>query len=272
MSSLFDGLRGWREIETVRAPKSLQPVTARVLRAADSVLDWFYPPRCYHCEAVLTGSGSRILCPACYRELAASRISRPLCSICGQRLEADDVSEALCLNCRMRKPHFDLARALFTYAGPADSLIKAFKFHGDFFLGPLLLGRAIEMGWTPEDIQAIDAVAPVPLHPWRRRERGYDQGVLLARTLARQAGWPLRARALRRIRYTSQQARLGPQQRRKNVRGAFEARAKKEPAGGHVLLVDDVMTTGATASECARMLKKSGAARVSVLTLARVQP
>jgi len=242
----------------------------RLRRAAAVGLDWFYPPHCYHCGAVLCGSQSRILCPACYQELMATRIDGTICRICGLRLHTDSDAEATCTNCLTRGPDFDVARALFPYAGPAASLIVRFKFNGEFFLGPRLLKRAIEMGWMPGGLGEFDAVVPVPLHPRRERERGYNQAFLLAEVVARHFERPLRRRALSRTRHTSQQARLAAHRRWENVRGAFRTNAPVQ--GMRLLLVDDVMTTGATASESARVLKKAGASSVSVLTIARTQP
>ena len=150
-------------------------------------------------------------------------------------------------------------------------MIVRFKFGGEFWLGRDILKRAQQSGWLPELGDGVDGVVPGPLHPRRERERGYNQALLLASALCKLTGWPLRARVLRRTRYTSQQTRLSANQRRDNVRGAF-APAGENLEGQHLLLVDDVMTTGATVSECAKVLKKSGASRVSVLTLARARP
>lgn len=239
-------------------------------RAAHSALDWFYPPHCYHCGEVLLGSRSRILCPRCYQDLTASRIEGTICRICGLLLHTEAEAEATCTNCQTHQPDFDMAHALFSYAGPAGSLIISFKFHGEFFLGPRVLKRAIETGWMPDGLGELDAIVPVPLHPRRERERGYNQALLLAKTLARHLDRPLHRRVIRRTRHTGQQTKLAAHRRWENVRGAFQADA--DVRGARLLLVDDVMTTGATASECARVLKKSGAASVSVLTLARTQP
>ncbi len=241
------------------------------LSAVNSGLDWLYPPHCYHCGVSLIGTGSRILCPSCLRELAERRISGPICPICGGSYKAAGDLDTPCLSCRARPPHFDLARALFAYGGPAGSVVKSFKFRGDFFLGPLLLRRAIDLNWLPKDLKGFECVVPVPLHARRERERGYDQAALLGKVMARFTGVPLRRGALCRSRYTDQQAQLAAVKRWKNVQGAFRA-ASKAVADRHVLLMDDVMTTGATASECARVLKRAGAAKVSVLTLVRTQP
>ena len=237
---------------------------------ARELLGWLYPPHCCHCGAVLCAPRDRLLCPSCYRELEESRARGAICSTCGLMLQTDSESKATCTNCQTRKPHFDVARAALRYSGPASSVILSFKYRGDYFLGPRLLTKALEAGWVPSGLDDADAVIPVPLHPRRERERGYNQAALLARTLARHFGLPLWRKALRRTRYTSQQTSLVARRRWDNVRGAFEVTSHVRAKC--LLLVDDVMTTGATASECARALKKSGAGRVNVLTLARTQP
>ena len=234
-----------------------------------ALLDLFYPPQCYHCEAPLVGEGLRLLCPSCLRALVRARIRGPLCPVCGRPYADDPLQSSPCLGCQTRRPHFDVARSVFAYAGPAASIVKGFKFDGQFFLGGLLMRLALERGWLGAELRGFDCAVPVPLHPRRERERGYNQAALLAQVVARCAGVPLLQRVLMRRRYTSQQTRLPSDARWENVRGAFSARRRVD--GAHMLVVDDVMTTGATASECARMLKQAGAARVSVLTLTRTQ-
>jgi len=239
---------------------------------AGSALDLLYPRHCYHCGKPLDGQASLILCRTCFQELASLRIRAPLCARCGLPLAGDVRSETTCLMCQQRPPRFDLARAFFPYGSPIAPIIRTFKFHNEFFLGPMVAERVVKLGWMPPEIQDVDAIVPVPLHPRRRRERGYDQALLLAAAFARSVNLPLIADALKRTRYTSQQARLTVSRRRENVRGAFAANAKRNLCGLRLLLVDDVMTTGATAGECAKVLKKAGAAKVSVLTLARTTP
>ena len=247
-------------------------IAGRMRGAAEAVLDWFYPPHCYHCGESLAGGPGRILCGECYKLLVASRFVPLLCSLCGLPVPAETVSNrASCIGCRAAERHFDCARALFRYAGPAGSLITSYKFGGEFYLGRRLLDRAWTMGWVAEHCEDAEAVVPVPLHARRERERGYDQGVLLAGTLGRLTGKPVYAGALRRIRYTEQQTRLTAAKRRDNVRGAFRA-GRDDVRGLRLLLVDDVMTTGATASECSRILKKAGAEKVYVLTIGRTAP
>jgi len=237
-----------------------------------ALLDWFYPRHCYHCGAPIEQPRAHILCRTCYRDLTAGRITGGLCATCGLPLEGAQSDEVECVSCRLQTRHFDAARAFFPYAGPASSIIKSYKFRGDYFLGPRFLRGLLAQGWLPGGIGAPDAVVPVPLHPRRRRERGYDQALLLARVLARHFGCRLACGALVRTRYTSHQSLLPVTQRWDNVRGAFVAARPGLVEGKRVLLVDDVLTTGMTAEECAKALKKAGAAHVEVLALARTLP
>jgi ComF family protein len=229
------------------------------------LLDWFYPPHCYHCERPLARYANRTLCPACLRRLEEERITGPLCILCGLPLPGSSGDEE-CLNCRALRPPFDRARACFRYSGPAASIVRSFKYQGNYFLGPRLLRWALRNHGLPPGLTGHDCLVPVPLHPRRLRGRGYNQATLLARELKRLTGLPLLRRALRRDRPTDQQALLPRPARRENVRNAFTS-CPREVTGRHVLLVDDVMTTGATAGECAKVLKKAGASEVSVLTL-----
>jgi len=241
-------------------------------KAFSSVLDWFYPRHCYNCGESLSEGEGRILCRDCFRALESSRIRGTMCSRCGLPLSTMEGIETQCGICSQRDPGFDLARSFFPYASPVSGIIRSFKFDGDYFLGPMLMEGLVDLGWMPPEIEGVDGVVPIPLHPRRRRERGYDQALLLAETLARKMNWRLMTRAILRTRYTAQQARLTTQKRWENVRGAFQAHPKAELEGLHLLLLDDVMTTGATASECAKTLKKAGAQKVSVLSLARTTP
>lgn len=161
---------------------------------------------------------------------------------------------------------FDRAYSFGFYEGPLRKLIHLFKYSGIKPLGKrlaTLLSKAL-----PED-EVYDAIVPMPLH-WRRRwKRGFNQSAILARLLAHEGNAPV-VNAVRRIRPTAVQAGLTNSNRRKNVAGAFRVPNKKRVSGKRILLIDDVMTTGATASACASVLKRAGARSVTLLTLARV--
>jgi ComF family protein len=250
-----------------------RPTTRKALaalrRAADLALDWFYPRHCYHCGRPLVRADAQTLCDDCSGELRGLRITGAVCDLCGQPLSGEVEPQTLCVTCRAEQRHFDRARSFVCYAGPVRSLIHSFKFEGCYVLGPRVLRGMLERGWLPDGLEKADALLPIPLHRRRRRERGYDQALLLGRVLADYLGMPLRKRALVRNRYTSQQSLLPPQRRWDNVRGAFSVRRPAEVDGRSLLLVDDVLTTASTARECARVLKQAGATRVQVLTLAR---
>jgi len=172
----------------------------------------------------------------------------------------------VCKLCRGGLRGFDRAASFGFYEGPLRSLIHLFKYSGMKPLArPLgaFLSRAI-----PVDA-VFDSVVPVPLHWRKQRTRGYNQAELLAREIGRKRGVPV-TKALRRKRPTAVQAGLAMAGRRRNVAGAFQARQPDAVRGKRILLIDDVMTTGATASACAMVLKRAGAKSVSLVTLARV--
>ena len=172
----------------------------------------------------------------------------------------------LCGDCLRRPPPQAATVAAFVYRAPLDRLLPRAKFHGDLaamrLLSSLMCERLL-------DAARPDALIPIPLHRGRLRRRGYDQALELARPLARRLGLPLRDDVLRRARATSAQSRLDASARRRNLRGAFEVRAHV-PLPAHVALVDDVMTTGATARSAAMALMRAGVARVDVWVCARV--
>ena len=228
-----------------------------------AALDLVFPPLCPVCDGIL-GDGRRDpLCFACWEGF--ERIAPPWCRCCGAPLGI----EGLCGACRSRRPRFAYARAAVLYGDLVREAIHAFKFGGRRGLanplGDLLAGLGISAlpGALP------DALVPVPLHPRRARERGYDQALLLARRLERAWGVAVVADALVRAVPTQPQTDLDAAARRRNVRDAFAVRRPELIAGRHVVLVDDVLTTGATAGECARTLARAGAAAVGVVTVAR---
>jgi ComF family protein len=172
----------------------------------------------------------------------------------------------VCAACREGLRGFDRAASFGFYEGALRSLIHLFKYNG---MKPLAKPLAAFLERAIPIDQGFDAVVPVPLH-WRKRwERGFNQAELLARLVAKHRRVPL-LEALKRKRSTAVQATLASAGRRRNVAGAFEIRSKAAVAGKRILLIDDVMTTGATASACASVLKRAGAQSVSLVTLARV--
>ncbi len=174
----------------------------------------------------------------------------------------------LCGLCRRGATEFDWGRSFGAYEGTLRSLIHLLKYDG---MEPLARPLAARLAGLLDQAGRVDLLVPVPLHRSRRRSRGFNQSELLAAELSRLSGRPAKAVVLRRERATESQTGLTHRQRRLNVQGAFAVRRPEAVAGQHVALVDDVITTGATAGACARALKQAGAARVVVLALARAR-
>ncbi len=215
------------------------------------------PLRCLLCGAA--GANGIDLCVDCAAELPRNR---SCCARCALPLATP---AAMCGECLRRAPPWDAAWAPFRYGWPLDRLESRYKFGSD-----LAAGRVLATLWQREPcpVELPQLLLTVPLHRSRLRRRGYNQAWELARPLARELGVPLRHDALQRLRHTEAQTELDAIGRRRNVRGAFALHAGIElPA--HVALLDDVMTTGATLAECARVLRRAGVQRVDVWALAR---
>ena len=215
------------------------------------------PLRCLLCGA--PGTNGVDLCADCAAELPRNR---SCCARCALPLATPAAS---CGECLRRSPPWDAAWAPFRYGWPLDRLEARYKFGAD-----LAAGRVLSTLWQREPcpVELPQLLLTVPLHRSRLRRRGYNQALELARPLARALGVPLRHDALQRVRPTAAQTELDARSRRRNIRGAFALRAGVAlPA--HVAILDDVMTTGATLAECARVLRRAGVPQVDVWALAR---
>ena len=175
----------------------------------------------------------------------------------------------VCVNCRGRAFHFECAVAVMQSRGVLRDLIHRLKYNGELWLAEPL-GDLLEQGLDDERLEGevFDAVVPVPLHPLRRREREFNQAEILGRELARRRGWPC-SDVLQRTRYTVTQTHFDRRRRMPNLRDAFTIRQNVAVQGKHLLLVDDVLTTGSTLDECSRVLLEAGAQSVRALTVAR---
>ncbi len=248
--------------------------SAVVRRLARRVLDALLPPRCLACGGGVDEPGR--LCAGCWSSLRF--LSAPLCRQCGYPFEVEPVAgqggdllgEALCAACRRSPPAFDRARAALAYDAASKPLVLRFK-HADRTDAAPAFALWMRQA-AGELLRECDLVVPVPLHRRRLLRRRYNQAALLAARLARLGGKPHRPLVLQRRRATPSQGRLSRRRRRLNVAGAFAVppAARPELKGRRVLLVDDVLTTGATLSACARTLKRAGAASVDAVVLARV--
>ncbi len=194
----------------------------------------------------------------------------PGCACCGFPFEYDVPARTLCASCQRRHPAFDRARTVFAYDDFSRALVLSFK-HGDRIHDAPAFGRWLRRAGA-ELLPDADLIVPVPLHRARLFFRRYNQAALLAQALGREADGRVAVDALIRRRRTQSQGRMSRTARIRNVRGAFAVRERWREAlqGAGVLLLDDVLTTGATTEECAKVLKRAGAATVDVLTLARV--
>ncbi|MEI9993595.1 MAG: ComF family protein [Rhizomicrobium sp.] len=236
-------------------------------RAARAALDLVFPPMCIACRTQVAEPGA--LCAKCWQDVRF--LEGPMCGCCGLPFDFDMGGETLCAACHADPPAFDKARAVMRYDAASRGPLLAFK-HGDRLDLVPGFSRWLERGGRAL-LDEADLILPVPLHPGRLWSRRYNQSAELARALARLSGKTADLFALRRARATpSQGAMTSAKARRRNMLGAFKIppRHKSAIAGRNILLVDDVLTTGATVEACARALKRAGAAKVLVLALARV--
>lgn len=227
-----------------------------------ALADILFPEVCLLC-----GSGSLDggLCAACGSALDAMSIRPPMCTLCGEPFPSSSGPDHACGSCLSDKPPFSAARSALVYDGAALEAVHRLKYAGDVnlaaVLGPYAASAAALM-------PVPHAVVPVPLHPARLKERGFNQSLLLAREVAKALRASLDIDGLARVRQTPQQTTLTAAERRKNVAGAFRVARPGSFKGRQVLLVDDVYTTGSTIRECAKALRDDGAG-VLALTLAR---
>jgi competence protein ComFC len=234
-------------------------------KALHALASLFYPATCVGCAANV--ERSEYLCPDC--QLRAPRIVAPFCAKCSEPFPGAITQTFRCANCEHRVLHFDCAVAAYRSRGLVRKLVHEFKYAKQRHL------RYPVAGWLRETLRDprlqgrdFDVVVPVPLHPARERERGFNQAALLAELLAASTTVPLRE-VLERTRYTTTQTAYDRAERMENLHGAFRLRKKQDVRDLRVLLIDDVLTTGSTLSECARVLRAAGAVSVHAVTAAR---
>jgi ComF family protein len=239
------------------------------MRIFSKFIDIIYPTRCHACRNFLSteGGSDNYFCTDCLNSF--SKINPPICHVCGIPFGSISEENHLCEKCLRKRPFFDSLGAPYIYKGRIMDAIHQMKYAGKTYLadslGPLMASFAIKWLDTTEGL----FIMPVPLHPKRLRERGFNQALLLARAIIPVLGAEIDFLSLRRIIYTRSQTGLNSKEREKNVRRAFTMTGQRKLKGKTVLLVDDVATTGNTMNECARILKKAGIERVFCLALAR---
>ena len=231
-----------------------------------------FPGQCAVCSQPLEEMNRLPVCAGCWGGLR--RYEGPSCFDCGRPFPSAiplSASKPLCGLCRRDAFFFRKARSFGLYEGVLRQVILLVKFQRHERLARRLGEKLMDTLTQEEELLKSTRIVPVPLHRTRKRERGFNQAEVLAKELAELARIPLDRDSLRRTRFTLPQTGLSPSARRKNVRGAFDVRGS-QLRGHTVLLVDDVMTTGATVNACARSLKQSGVKEVFVLTPARSEP
>jgi competence protein ComFC len=231
---------------------------------AGGLVDFFFPRLCLVCMEKL-GEDEEVICDSCRKTM--HEVAKPVCPLCGAG--ARKLSKKKCYDCPKPPTFFDRARARYQYAGVLPEAIRKMKYRKRLEAVDVF-GKLLFLYWKEEmGDEQVDCIIPVPLHASRERHRGFNQAEMIADVLTRYSEVPTVAGALLRIRPTKTQTGLLPDERRKNVEGAFAVPYAPIVKDRRVLLIDDVYTTGSTVNECARVLKEAGCARVAVLTLAR---
>lgn len=237
---------------------------------SEAVLGFFYPNICQICRAERSTSRQGYVCQRCRSGRDGVRFIRaPFCSRCGLPFPGDITTEFECSNCRGAVPPFRYARAAVAARGLVLEVIHRYKYCGAVWFEPFLAELLIHRAGPELRSSEWDLIVPVPLHPVKKRQREFNQAERLARRLSEATGIPLEPRALKRVLATRTQTLLSRAERAANVEGAFRAGPEAGLEGSRVVLVDDVLTTGATTGACAKALRESGSEDVCVWTVAR---
>lgn len=239
-----------------------------LVSAARRLLHAILPVQCAGCDVALSGDPVPFFCRACWGSIQPLR--GPCCPCCGRPFASPHALRHspthLCAACRGSRPAYTQAWSLYLYASPLQEAVRLFKYRKKVVLADAL---GALMNRLPLDVIQADVIIPVPLHPNRLRGREYNQSLLLADRMSQARNIPLSYDNLVRTRETAPQTELSRAVRLKNLRRAFAVRRPADITGQRILLIDDVFTTGTTVNECAKALRKAGAADVYVCTLAR---
>lgn len=234
----------------------------------NTFFDFVYPRHCYSCNNTINDEHEKYICYYCYNQIKFGEKER--CKRCGLMLGPYTItSNSGCLSCKNIKIRFNTVDCVTGFEGPIKELIHRFKYNGEQVLG-IPLGKFLIEGFKIcNRSNKIDIVVPVPLYWKKRIKRRFNQSALIAKMLSKHYSIPVSIGNLCRIRNTKTQTKLTRKQRLENMKNAFSVNTSHKFIGKNILLVDDVMTTGITASECAHTLKQCGAKGVYLLVLAR---
>ena len=234
----------------------------------NAALALVYPETCQICGEERAGATEGFVCARCWSQVRF--IKPPFCERCGLPFEGEITTTFECSNCREMELHFCSARSAVAARGPVLEAIHRYKYQRALWFESFLADLLIRQAEPELRHEKWDFLAPVPLHPLKQREREFNQAVRLAHHLSRTTGIPVNTRLLQRRVATRTQTLLTRQERAANVRQAFAPLASAAKLQGErIVVLDDVFTTGATTSACARVLRKMGAAEVCVWTVAR---
>ena len=233
----------------------------------ETVLGFLYPNVCQLCGERRATAAEGYVCAGCWQGVRF--IVPPFCERCGLPFAGELTTEFECANCREMELHFTQARAAVAAQGVTLEVIHRYKYQHALWFEPFLADLLLRQAGTALRREKWDLIVPVPLHPLKQREREFNQAERLARRVGRAVGIPVEARLLQRREHTRTQTQLTRRERADNVRRAFALRPGVRLAGERVVVMDDVLTTGATTSACARMLREAGAGDVCVWTVAR---
>jgi ComF family protein len=231
-------------------------------KAVNTCLNFLYPPACVSCKEITLEDS--LLCHSCWQKFKF--ISPPFCNACGFPFAFEIENNALCGKCIKSPPRYNQARYLFKYDESSKKLIHALKYNDQTYLARIF--AKLLFNSYKQDILKYDVIAPVPMHWLKRMFRMYNQAMLLAQEISSISGLPVINDNLQKVRWTKAQSSLDKNARLSNLQGSFKVKNPDFFKGKKVILVDDVLTTGATVKECAKLLKKSGASQIMVLTIA----
>jgi competence protein ComFC len=236
----------------------------------ERVLSLLYPRVCQVCHEGCAGAKEGYVCTTCRSKRDGVQfITQPFCGCCGLPFDGEITVSFECTNCRDQELHFRSARAAVRFVGLVQEVIHRYKYNHSTWFEPFLSDLLIQKAAPGLSLQEWDLIVPIPLHWVRLRERSFNQSARLAKRLSQATGIPVNAKLLRRVAATRTQTTLSRSQRIENMKNAFIYRGRNRLKGENIVLLDDVLTTGATANACAKLLRQNGAGLVDVWTVAR---
>lgn len=246
----------------------LNPVSPSPVRDwLDAGLNFLFPAVCQLCGDARATAAEGYVCPSCWQNVRF--IAPPWCDRCGLPYPGDITTAFECANCRDLDLHFRWARASVVANNFLRGVIHRYKYNRELWLEPFLADLLVRQAAPALREEKLAGIVPVPLHPVKQREREFNQAERLARPLAECLGIPVRTDLVKRIQPTRTQTQLDKHARADNVRHAFAPVDPQSLQGERLLVIDDVLTTGATTSALARVLRENGAGEILVWTLAR---